>query len=677
MNAISTDKSFNNIPPELQEYPNWVCGDLDKVPFDPKTGKKAMADVSRTWGTFSQATKYLEAHKNNGIRTLGFEMGESPFTGVDFDHCRSPETRVVESWVMESIKALDSYTEVSPSGTGIRIFVTAGDNFPLVNRKKGGLGESGKGAIEIANNGKYFSVTGNHLEGTPTWICYRPEELKKIFDQYFPEKPPAIVPTTKAVVTLADEEIIKKAIHAENGEKVKQLWEGDYSAYPSQSEAELALCCHLAFWTGKDPAQMDRLFHQSGLFRDKWNREDYRTQTIAKAIATTKEVYARPVNSEDNNTLLFPDIITGVAGEFAELYSTYLEAPAHFFFISFLTCLGSVLSNKLTLQSEIKPQPRLYVVLLGESGDVRKSTAISKTLSFFQDHIIEYPVSWGVSSAEGLQARLKEQEEKDQKRDAVLLLVYDEFKSFVSKCKIDGSVLLPMCTTLFESNRYESRTKSTDIKLQQAYLSMLAASTINTYERVFDSNFGDIGMINRLFICPGDSERRFSFPEIIPDSEKKRIGESLTDVLHFVGQQKSFELTTDAKNYYHKWYLSLENSIHTKRLDVYALRFMTLLAVNELKDHIDLEIVDKVTRLMDWQLVVRKQLDPIDTDNKMAGVEEKIRRALKNGAKNDRDLKRAIHASRVGIWFYDTAIKNLSNTDEIMLKKESKQWVLK
>jgi hypothetical protein len=75
---------------------------------------------------------------------------------------------------------------------------------------------------------------------------------------------------------------------------------------------------------------------------------------------------------------------------------------------------------------------------------------------------------------------------------------------------------------------------------------------------------------------------------------------------------------------------------------------------------------------MDWQLKVRQQHDPIDADNKMAAVEAGIRRALRSGSKTDRDLKRAVHAERTGIWFFDTAVKNLQRAGEIVFDKKWK-----
>ena len=158
----------------------------------------------------------------------------------------------------------------------------------------------------------------------------------------------------------------------------------------------------------------------------------------------------------------------------------------------------------LTLRSEIKPQPRLFTLILGESADDRKSTAIHKTCEFFHSTLTEgFNPSYGVGSAEGLQEILKGQEN--------VLLCLDEFKQFASKCRIDGSVLLPCVNTLFESNRYESRTKKHRIELTNAYLCLLAASTVQTYEGMWSAQFTDIGFNNRLFTVIGKGERRFAF----------------------------------------------------------------------------------------------------------------------------------------------------------------------
>jgi len=372
---------------------------------------------------------------------------------------------------------------------------------------------------------------------------------------------------------------------------------------------------------------------------------------------------------EDTDPLAFPEIMTGAAGEFAEVYSAALEVPMHFLYISYLTCLRSIIAHKVTLNSEIAPQPRLFVVLLGESADDRKSTALNKTTGFFRETLTDFQACWGIGSAEGLQ-KLMEQSQN-------LLLCFDEFKQFISKCRIDGSVLLPCVNTLFESNRYQNITSKSEVNLERAYLSMLAASTVATYERTWDASFTDIGFNNRLFLVPGSGEKKFSFPKKISFEDKAKLRDRLGAILKAVAEETEFDITPEAEAIYHNWYMNLERTIHAKRLDTYALRFMILLAVNERRGRIDRDIVDKVARLMDWQLEVRRLHDPIDADGQTAKTEEKIRRILRaKGPLTDRDLKRHVHADRTGLWIYQTAIRNLQAAREIRWMKTEKQWQL-
>ena len=108
-----------------------------------------------------------------------------------------------------------------------------------------------------------------------------------------PEQPQirAMIPAAD----LNDQELIDKAAAAKNGYLFMQLWSGDITGYSSHSEADQALCNILSFWTGRDAGRIDHLFRQSGLMREKWNREQagttYGAITIQKAIKDCKKVY--------------------------------------------------------------------------------------------------------------------------------------------------------------------------------------------------------------------------------------------------------------------------------------------------------------------------------------------------------------------------------------------------
>lgn len=335
--------------------------------------------------------------------------------------------------------------------------------------------------------------------------------------------------------------------------------------------------------------------------------------------------------------------------------------------MSFLACLGSILAKSLKLNTELDIQARLYMLLLGGSADDRKSTAIKKTVQFFKE-ILKYDfyVCWGANSAEGLQKMFK--------KNSTLLMAIDELKQLLSKCKIEGSTLLPMITTLFESDIFEAHTKSSDILIDNASFSLLAASTIETYETVWDSSFTAIGFNNRLWLVPGGAKRKFSIPVKISEEQKDLIKQETVKILQLVGNGLELDITPEGKELFHIWYMELDQSVHTKRLDGYALRLMALLAVNELKRKIDLEIVEKAIILCNWQLKVRQLYDPIDADNTIAEMEERIRRYLRQSSLTERELKRKLHKiiERSGVWCFTTAIKNLRVAKDIYFKKEGK-----
>ncbi len=280
------------VPDELKALPNWVCYRLEdrhgqqkptKIPYNPVDGEKAKANDPATWTNYETCVAAVERGDYDGI---GFEFAP-PFVGVDLDRCRAAETGEIEEWAADVIAHLDSFSEASPSGTGVHIIV------------KGALppGRRRIGPIEMYDTARFFTVTGEHVEGTPVVAEERSDELQELHEALFrPEEAsepvPGVPPPDATTNLLSDAEIIAKASAAANGEKFRQLWSGNWQGiYPSQSEADEALCCELAFWTGRDTARMESLFRQSGLYRQKWDRADYRGDTIARATARTATTY--------------------------------------------------------------------------------------------------------------------------------------------------------------------------------------------------------------------------------------------------------------------------------------------------------------------------------------------------------------------------------------------------
>lgn len=295
---------FEKIPEALKLLPQWVSR-VKKTPVNPKTLRGAQANNPDTWGSFEQAVQCIGKEsiidKKPGICDgIGIEL-EAPLCGIDIDHCRNKETGELTKEAQEIIKAMDSYTEISPSGEGIHIlYFNNGSTYPE-RRKKRALDDSGQ-HLEMYQTNRYFTVTGEALKGFDI-LGTRAEQADKIYKRYLAEKQPEKQPPkTKAAVlpsapaTLSNDEIIRKAANAKNGAQFSALYSGDTSAYSGDSSrADLALCDMLAFWTCRDADKMDSLFRQSGLMRPKWDEkrgaDTYGQLTIKQAIESCIETY--------------------------------------------------------------------------------------------------------------------------------------------------------------------------------------------------------------------------------------------------------------------------------------------------------------------------------------------------------------------------------------------------
>ena len=247
------------------------------MPFDPAGEYPASSTDSSTWGDFAEVlrTYFLG---DCGIDGIGFVLtSDDGFVGIDLDHCVSDGK--ISTWALKIIFELENYTEFSPSGSGVRIFLNG--KLPPGGRKHG--------PIEMYESGRYLTVTGQHYPRSPETIEQRQDAIEVLHKRVFTEAPKPERSERNPRLELNDGDLLKKAFAARNGAKIKTLYDGSIASYPSRSEADLALCSGLAFYTS-DSAQLDRLFRSSGLFRQKWDQahhgdgRTYGEGTILKAI---------------------------------------------------------------------------------------------------------------------------------------------------------------------------------------------------------------------------------------------------------------------------------------------------------------------------------------------------------------------------------------------------------
>lgn len=264
---------YSHIPKELQNIPNWVCFRLEldkktdklkKVPINPHSGYKASTTNPQTWGTLEQAIAGKDKFLLHGI---GFVFTqECGIVGIDIDHClENLKPNDIAGDILSRLPP--TYIEISPSGTGLHIFL------------KGVLPEGGnrnsKNCVEMYSTARYFTVTGNPFEKSSDFIGTDNGAIKYIHEKYIANGRKSSRTKTQSSAnlpeTLSDEELLNLAEKSKDGKAFSKLFSGDFEKYKTQSDADYALCCKLAFWSGRNEAQVDRLFRRSGLMREKWD----------------------------------------------------------------------------------------------------------------------------------------------------------------------------------------------------------------------------------------------------------------------------------------------------------------------------------------------------------------------------------------------------------------------
>ncbi|MHB1038005.1 MAG: phage/plasmid primase, P4 family [Pirellulales bacterium] len=295
----------DGIATELRPRPNWVnwCWEWrgkewTKVPYDPKTGRRAKANDPSTWGTFAQALARYKKHPDK-YAGVGFELKDAGLIGFDLDACRDPATGQLTEWAEFLLGLIGpTYGEVSPSGTGLKLLLRGRLPDGWEGHKFQMPGEPIRGKhpeVEVYQDVRYFCLTGERhgdtasiatangqLDGLHRALCElnpkpAPGEHRDQ-DEHRDQSPDD---------DLTDNELIRRA---SKNPRFASLWNGDTSDYSGdESRADLALCSHLAWWVGgPDKARIDGLFRQSGLMREKWQRQDYRDSTLNKALEGAK-----------------------------------------------------------------------------------------------------------------------------------------------------------------------------------------------------------------------------------------------------------------------------------------------------------------------------------------------------------------------------------------------------
>jgi primase-polymerase (primpol)-like protein len=283
-------------PSLLKTHDQWLVTQ-DKKPVVPSKGWQKSVNLL----TFTEAQD--KAEQLGGAVAFCFTEG-GPFVGFDLDDVKADGEFTKEARTI--VQRLDSYTEVSSSGTGLHV-IAEGEK--LDDRKTEGV-LSTCGHLEVYDESRYFVLTGDVYDRS-TSVESRPTVAQGVQDDYLPERQKFSFTSDTAPVseqefdggkTDATPKQVHQTIRAyvktdshDVDREVLRLWGGSDEGRPSVSEADMAFVKQLHYWCQGDQQLMDKCFRTSGRMRPKWDEkrgdQTYGEMTIQKVCRTNTDTF--------------------------------------------------------------------------------------------------------------------------------------------------------------------------------------------------------------------------------------------------------------------------------------------------------------------------------------------------------------------------------------------------
>ena len=349
-------------PQQLTDERRWCVwryedrhGKPSKVPRQPN-GQGARSNNSEDWVTYDAAKEALATGFYSGV---GFFLSDG-WAGVDLDDCLDADGQLYP-WADEIVGTLNSYTEISPSGKGVKIFVKG---VPPDGKQKGRIGE---GAIEMyGRNGRYFTVTGDHLGGTPRTIEDRSGQLSTIHARWIT---PDVLPMVEDPVAEMKKQLLSlpESVQGEHG-----------------SDAMFRAACEIRRWgfSGDQGLELLRFYNdnmahppwEGGEFQHKWD----------EAVKAVPEAPGEPAKPKD--TVGFDlGLITHTEFEAKEFKQDFLvdrlvvggehliiggpkKSMKTSLLVDIAVCVASGGGAKVFGEFAVGDEPQPAIIVSGESG---------------------------------------------------------------------------------------------------------------------------------------------------------------------------------------------------------------------------------------------------------------------------------------------------------------------
>lgn len=358
------------IPQELQVYRQWVVASKeDKKPLSPNTLKPASVTNSKTWGTYEQA---LAASDKNNLE-IGFVLTDNdPYVIIDLDNKAANPATAKALKLHELILAnFKTYTEKSVSGRGYHLIC------------KGSCEAKRTAWTEVYYKERFFILTGERTND------YEIEERQELINYLLQTLEGSHTEKPAAAAT----GLVERIKNANNGAKFTKLYEGDFSDYPSQSEADYALLSMLCFYTD-DNAEVAQVFKSSALGKRDKATDSYIEKQIAKirkkdgpviniaALSIPGTVKAelpaikpalpviKPVPPEEKFNVSYP---SGFVGELAKhFYSNAVRPSVEVSLAASLALCAGILGRQFNISNTGLNN---YFILIGKTGVGKEGAA--------------------------------------------------------------------------------------------------------------------------------------------------------------------------------------------------------------------------------------------------------------------------------------------------------------
>jgi putative DNA primase/helicase len=390
------------VPAELKTKPNWVRwkleivnGRLSKVPYQ-LNGNKASSTDRATWNSYGNIISGAVINDHEGVGV----MTDGTWIGFDLDGCRNPESGEIASWARRVVEALGTYTEITPSGMGVRAYALG--TLPDGARRFSMAASAGFGdkvGIEAYSGQRYFTVTGNRIGDASSLDSpnvVQAYELCGAISREFPSQTRKTAPTfhsqdsssvtyESAAGTVATSKlaVLMYGTITSRCPFVIEDAHGNKVTAPSQSEADMSLATLLAM-KQNDAELIDAAFRESSLYRVKWERLGERT--IEKAIKTAQRLESKTeqftfaagtnrtetesgesIADEDTVPEFDESVITGIYRDIVSLSVGGTTIPPQFAFLNAKIYFGARLAGKVTFEG-LDCDSSYYGTAIGVTG---------------------------------------------------------------------------------------------------------------------------------------------------------------------------------------------------------------------------------------------------------------------------------------------------------------------